>query len=64
MCHGNDVGAYWIFYNPAHQSLGQYCWFNNDGNVFTCSYVLAQGSSVVYYPAYIQFTWDGWPGAE
>ena len=64
MCHGNDVGAYWIYYNPAHASLGENCWFANDGNVFTCSYVLAQGSSVVYYPAYFQFTWDGWPGAE
>ena len=64
MCNGNDVGAYWIFYNPAHASLGENCWFANDGNVFTCSYVLAQGSSVVYYPAYFQFTWDGWPGAQ
>lgn len=64
MCHGNDVGAYWIYYNPANASLGENCWFANDGNVFTCSYVLAQGSSVVYYPAYFQFTWDGWPGAE
>ena len=64
MCHGNDVGGYWIYYNPAHASLGENCWFANDGNVFTCSYVLAQGSSVVYYPAYFQFTWDGWPGAE
>jgi len=64
MCNGNDVGAYWIFYNPAHASLGESCWFANDGNVFTCSYVLAQGGSVVYYPAYFQFTWDGWPGAE
>ena len=31
MCHGNDVGAYWIYYNPANASLGENCWFANDG---------------------------------
>lgn len=51
-----------FFHNPAHSSLGGYCYFENDGNLYTIGGIWAIGGSAKYV-ATEQFLWtEGWPG--
>lgn len=51
-----------FFHNPAHSSLGGYCYFENDGNLYTIGGIWAIGGSAAYV-ATEKFLWtEGWPG--